>query len=89
MGDKRVQRPDAAVQYFDKVAERIMDTGVSVHKRVIKIIRDMCMSKCEFRELTDACVRMISRINDEEMSIRDIVCRIFKYHKKVEMVMVL
>jgi hypothetical protein len=57
-------------QYFDKVAERIMDTGVSVRKRVIKIIRDMCMSKCEFRELADACVRMISRINDEETSIQ-------------------
>lgn len=77
VGRHIASRPDVAVQYFDKVAERIMDTGVSVRKRVIKIIRDMCMSKCEFRELTDACVRMISRINDEETSIQDLVCRTF------------
>ena len=59
-----------------------MDTGVSVRKLVIKIIQDMCMSKCEFRELTDACVRMISRINDEETSIQVCNCNSIKgaYH---------
>eukprot|EP01018_Ginkgo_biloba_P006884 Gb_05661 [translate_table: standard] len=77
VGRHIASRPDVAVQYFDKVAERIMDTGVSVRKRVIKIIRDICMSKCEFTEATDACVRIISRINDEETSIQDLVCRTF------------
>lgn len=47
-----------------------MDTGVSVRKRVIKIIRDVCMSNSGFAKATDGCVRIISRINDEETSIQ-------------------
>jgi hypothetical protein len=50
-----------------------MDTGVSVRKRVIKIIRDVCMSNSGFTKATDGCVRIISRINDEESSIQVIL----------------
>lgn len=50
-----------------------MDTGVSVRKRVIKIIRDVCMSNSAFTKATDGCVRIISRINDEESSIQVIL----------------
>lgn len=58
------------VQYFEKLAERIKDTGVSVRKRAIKIIRDMCTSNSNFLELTTACVEIISRVNDEESSVQ-------------------
>jgi cohesin loading factor subunit SCC2 len=47
-----------------------MDTGVSVRKRVIKIIRDLYISKCDFAKRTDALVRILTRINDEETSIQ-------------------
>lgn len=57
-------------QYFEKLAERIKDTGVSVRKRAIKIIRDMCTSNSNFLELTTACVEIISRVNDEESSVQ-------------------
>eukprot|EP01018_Ginkgo_biloba_P004991 Gb_41687 [translate_table: standard] len=77
VGRHIVSRPDVAVKYFKKIAERIMDTGVSVRKRVIKIIRDICISKCEFAKSTDACFHIISRINDEETSIQDLVCKTF------------
>ena len=59
-----------SVQYFQKIAERIMDTGVSVRKRVIKIIRDLYISRCDFAKRTDALVRILTRINDEETSIQ-------------------
>lgn len=77
VGRHIVSRPDVATKYFQKVAERIMDKGVSVRKRVIKIIRDMCVSKCEFAKTTDACYHIISRIDDEESSIQDLVCKTF------------
>lgn len=77
VGRHITSHPDVAVKYFEKIAERIMDTGVSVRKRVIKIIRDLCISRCNFAKMTDACVRIISRINDEENSIQDLVCRTF------------
>jgi cohesin loading factor subunit SCC2 len=77
VGHHIVTRPDFAVKYFEKIAERIMDTGVSVRKRVIKIIRDVCMSNSGFTKATDGCVRIISRINDEESSIQDLVGKTF------------
>ncbi|KAL2629314.1 hypothetical protein R1flu_014000 [Riccia fluitans] len=77
VGRHIVSRPDFAVKYFEKIAERIMDTGVSVRKRVIKIIRDVCMSNSGFAKATDGCIRIISRINDEESSIQDLVGKTF------------
>ena len=44
----------------------IKDTGVSVRKRVIRILRDLCHECPDFPQLTDACVKMIRRVNDEE-----------------------
>lgn len=57
-------------QYFEKVAERIKDTGVSVRKRAIKIIRDMCISNPNFSEFPKACSVIISRVSDEESSVQ-------------------
>lgn len=46
------------------------DTGVSVRKRAIKIIREMCTSNTDFAAFTRACIEIISRISDEESSIQ-------------------
>lgn len=56
-------------QYIEKVAERIKDTGVSVRKRAIKIIRDLCASNPN-TDTTHAFVEIISRVNDEESSVQ-------------------
>ncbi|ESQ41527.1 hypothetical protein EUTSA_v10012417mg [Eutrema salsugineum] len=69
--------PDVGLKYFEKVAERIKDTGVSVRKRAIKIIRDMCTSNPNFSEFTSACTEILSRISDDESSIQDLVCKTF------------
>ncbi|KAJ8557203.1 hypothetical protein K7X08_002828 [Anisodus acutangulus] len=69
--------PDVGLKYFEKLAERIKDTGVSVRKRAIKIIRDMCTSNSNFSEFSTACVEIISRVNDEESSVQDLVCKTF------------
>ena len=42
------------------------DTGISVRKRVIKILRDICLEQPTFSKVTEMCVRMIRRVNDEE-----------------------
>ncbi len=51
------------------MAERIKDTGVSVRKRAIKIIRDLCASNPN-TDTTRAFVEIISRVNDEESSVQ-------------------
>ncbi|XP_065855579.1 sister chromatid cohesion protein SCC2 isoform X2 [Euphorbia lathyris] len=77
VGRHIASHPDVGLKYFEKVAERIKDTGVSVRKRAIKIIRDMCISNANFTEVTAACIEIISRISDDESSIQDIVCKTF------------
>ena len=42
------------------------DTGISVRKRVIKILRDICLEQPTFSKITEMCVKMIRRVNDEE-----------------------
>ncbi|XP_059644870.1 sister chromatid cohesion protein SCC2 [Cornus florida] len=77
VGRHIASHPDVGLKYFEKVAERIKDTGVSVRKRAIKIIRDMCTSNTNFSEFTSACIEIISRVSDEESSIQDLVCKTF------------
>lgn len=37
-----------------------------MRKRVIKILRDICLEQPEFHKITEMCVKMIRRVNDEE-----------------------
>lgn len=37
-----------------------------MRKRVIKILRDICLEQPGFRKITEMCVKMIRRVNDEE-----------------------
>ncbi|KAL9669245.1 hypothetical protein QQ045_006788 [Rhodiola kirilowii] len=77
VGRHIASHPEVGLKYFGKVAERIKDTGVSVRKKAIKIIRDMCISNSNFREFTSACIQIISRVSDDEASIQDLVCKTF------------
>ncbi|KAM3850382.1 LOW QUALITY PROTEIN: nipped-B-like protein B [Diretmus argenteus] len=63
-----LSRPQLTEQYYDMLIERILDTGPrhSVRKRVIKILRDICLEQPTFSKITEMCVRMIRRVNDEE-----------------------
>uniref|UniRef100_A0A3Q3M6J1 Nipped-B protein n=1 Tax=Mastacembelus armatus TaxID=205130 RepID=A0A3Q3M6J1_9TELE len=61
-----LSRPQLIEQYYDMLIERILDTGISVRKRVIKILRDICLGQPGFHKITEMCVKMIRRVNDEE-----------------------
>ncbi|XP_068608687.1 nipped-B-like protein B [Brachionichthys hirsutus] len=61
-----LSRPQLIEQYYDMLIERILDTGISVRKRVIKILRDICLEQPDFHKITEMCVKMIRRVNDEE-----------------------
>ncbi|KAJ8305636.1 hypothetical protein KUTeg_016181 [Tegillarca granosa] len=59
-------RPDLIPKYYNMLSERILDTGISVRKRVIKIFRDICLEQSDFQKIPEMCVKMIRRVNDEE-----------------------
>ena len=53
-------RPEVANQYYKMLTERILDTGVSVRKRVIKILRDLCLEVKDFPFIGNACIRLVN-----------------------------
>ena len=70
-------RPEVANQYYNMLTERILDTGVSVRKRVIKILRDLCLEVKDFPFIGNACIRIIKRVNDDEEGIKKLVLEVF------------
>ncbi|XP_072030780.1 nipped-B-like protein A isoform X2 [Amphiura filiformis] len=61
-----LMQPTLTTQYYDMLLERILDTGISVRKRVIKTLRDICIEQPEFDKVPMICVKIIRRVNDEE-----------------------
>lgn len=72
-----LSRPELINNYYETLSNRILDTGVSVRKRVIKILKDICIECPEFPKIPDICVKMIRRVNDEE-GIRKLVMEVFQ-----------
>ncbi|XP_060588229.1 nipped-B-like protein B isoform X3 [Ruditapes philippinarum] len=70
-------RPELIPQYYNMLSERILDTGISVRKRVIKIFRDIFNEKPDFNKIPDMCVKMIRRVNDED-GIKKLVNEVFQ-----------
>lgn len=50
---------------------------MSVRKRVIKILKDICLECPDFKKIPEICVKMIRRINDEE-GIKKLVQEVFQ-----------
>ncbi|XP_046841675.1 nipped-B-like protein isoform X2 [Xenia sp. Carnegie-2017] len=72
-----LNKPELTHQYYDMIMERILDTGVSVRKRVIKILKDICIAQPDFPKITDICMKMICRINDAD-GIKELVTKVFQ-----------
>ncbi len=68
---------DLIDKYYKTITDRILDTGVSVRKRVIKILKDICLEYPTYARIPEMCVKMIRRINDEE-GIRKLVMDVFQ-----------
>ena len=74
-----LHKQELIVQYYGVITDRILDTGVSVRKRVIKILKDICLEFPTYDKIPEICVKMIRRINDEE-GIRKLVRELFCLH---------
>ncbi|XP_005090101.1 nipped-B-like protein B [Aplysia californica] len=70
-------QPDLIPNYYDMLSDRILDTGISVRKRVIRIFKDICIEHGDFNKIPEMCVKMIRRVNDEE-GIKKLVNEVFQ-----------
>lgn len=74
VGKYVIDRPEFVSQYYSMIAERIADTGVSVRKRVVKILRDICLMQPNHPLTSQICIELVSAINDED-SIKELVMK--------------
>lgn len=72
-----LSRPELIPKYYDMLSARILDTGVSVRKRVIKILKDVCVECPTYEKIPEICVKIIRRVNDED-GIRKLVLEVFQ-----------
>ncbi|CAG2059217.1 unnamed protein product [Timema podura] len=70
-------QPDLINMYYEMIAPRILDTSVSVRKRVIRIFKEICMACPEFPKIEDICLKMIHRVSDED-GIKKLVVEAFQ-----------
>ncbi|XP_033636427.1 nipped-B-like protein A [Asterias rubens] len=61
-----LMKPELINRYYSMLIERILDTGISVRKRVIKTLRDICIEQPDFPKVPEICNKIIRRVNDEE-----------------------
>ncbi|GFY86985.1 PHD finger family protein [Actinidia rufa] len=76
VGRHITSHPDVGLKYFEKVAERMKDTGVSVRKRAIKIIRERCAHPILISQnLQELALRLYLVVRP--LYTRDLVCKTF------------
>ena len=61
--------------YYDVLSARLLDKGVSVRKRILKFLREVCSEAIDLSLVADACGKIVRRLNDEEESIQDLVVK--------------
>jgi cohesin loading factor subunit SCC2 len=77
VGQFIAQQPEFIETYYKTIASRLADMGVSVRKRVIKILRDICLRNPGSPRAIDACIHLVSRVSDEE-EVQKLVIKTFQ-----------
>jgi cohesin loading factor subunit SCC2 len=79
VGSYVVSCPELANAFHSAFLERLLDEGVSVKKRTVKIFRDILMTNPNYHGRAEACALMMRRAADskEDDSVRDIIHELF------------
>jgi len=66
-----------AIQYYPMISERLLDRGISVRRRAVRILGDLCLKDSTSVIVPQICSKLVGRISDEE-SIKDLVLKLFQ-----------
>ncbi|WVQ94119.1 hypothetical protein IAU59_001197 [Kwoniella sp. CBS 9459] len=70
IGKYIVQRPKLAAEYYPHIAQRTMDAGLGVRKRVIKLLRGI-FATMEMKDIRiDICCKMILLTDDQDEGVK-------------------
>uniref|UniRef100_A0A158P7D5 Nipped-B protein n=1 Tax=Angiostrongylus cantonensis TaxID=6313 RepID=A0A158P7D5_ANGCA len=77
IGKFLVANYDAITTYYPLLAERLMDTGVAVRKRVIRIMREICEKYPNFEQIPNMLSQIVRRVQDED-GVKKLVLETFQ-----------
>ncbi|KAF8879492.1 hypothetical protein BD779DRAFT_1551796 [Infundibulicybe gibba] len=74
IGKYMIDSPAVAGDYYQKIADRIADTGLSVRKRVIKLLKSFYVVTEDARRI-DIATRLVLRMMDEDDTVKDLAIK--------------
>ncbi|KAA1473731.1 hypothetical protein DENSPDRAFT_882264 [Dentipellis sp. KUC8613] len=75
IGKYMIDSPEVAGDYYQKIAERIADTGLGVRKRVIKLLKSFYSVIDDDRRRIDICTKLVLRMFDEDDTVKDLAVK--------------
>ncbi|KAF8648994.1 hypothetical protein AX16_006108 [Volvariella volvacea WC 439] len=75
IGKYMIDAPEVAGNYYQKIADRIADTGLAVRKRVIKLLKSYYTVTDSTTHRIDISTRMVLRMLDEDDTVKDLAVK--------------
>ncbi|PCH40319.1 hypothetical protein WOLCODRAFT_67627 [Wolfiporia cocos MD-104 SS10] len=75
IGRYMIDSPKFAADYYQRIAERIADTGLGVRKRVIRLLKSFYTAAEERSRRIDICIRIVLRMGDEDDTVKDLAIK--------------
>ena len=70
--------PELGAQYYGVLKARLTDTGTSVRKRVLRILRDLYLKTSDVNLKTDIVANFLRSLEDEEETVQELVYKLFE-----------
>ncbi|KAJ7065085.1 hypothetical protein B0H15DRAFT_872762, partial [Mycena belliarum] len=75
IGKYMIDSPEVAGDYYNKIADRMADTGLSVRKRVIKLLKAFYAVTEDNTRKVDIAKRLVLRMVDEDDTVKDLAIK--------------
>ncbi|KAF8158512.1 hypothetical protein B0H34DRAFT_797892 [Crassisporium funariophilum] len=75
IGKYMIDSPEVAGDYYQKIADRIADTGLGVRKRVIKLLKSFYSVTHDNVRRIDIATRLVLRMLDEDDTVKDLAIK--------------
>ncbi|THG98726.1 hypothetical protein EW145_g7376 [Phellinidium pouzarii] len=75
IGKYMIDSPVVAGDYYQKISERIADTGLGVRKRVIRLLKTFYMVTDGLNRRIDICSKLVLRMFDEDDTVKDLAIK--------------
>ncbi|KAJ7457662.1 hypothetical protein B0H11DRAFT_208709 [Mycena galericulata] len=75
IGKYMIDSPEVAGDYYNKIADRMADTGLSVRKRVIKLLKAFYGVTDDNGRKIDIAMRLVMRMVDEDDTVKELAIK--------------